>query len=215
MKIKLRLDRDIKHCYASKKQDAKRRNIKFDLPLWYFALLKRSKICFYSGEYVHKGLTFERLDNTKGYIIGNVIPVKGELNSLKSDFNLRKLNKALKHQYEIIKQTENTPKKLNEKKEKLRKYFDRMMTLIDNATCPRDVEKVSKMKNQLGSMMLGIRNLHSKKNNPNKSNLKKKAANYRLIIKAVKHWSKLNDFGITMCLMYQDIPFDPDERFKD
>lgn len=91
-------DVDIAKLYLQKAQSAKARKIHFDLPLLSFCNLLKTKRCKYTGisltepeKNQKKGSiprgtdrTFERIDNTKGYIKGNVIVVCHAANQLKN-----------------------------------------------------------------------------------------------------------------------------------
>ena len=86
--------------FRSYKNGAKNRGYHFELSMDDFRKLTKQN-CYYCGdipslvysikanntkEYVYNGV--DRVDNTKGYIKGNVVPCCGMCNKLKSDFNL-------------------------------------------------------------------------------------------------------------------------------
>ncbi|AXF40597.1 Srd anti-sigma factor [Acinetobacter phage vB_ApiM_fHyAci03] len=79
----------IAECFVNKAKNAKLRGIKFDMSLSTFANIKHQTLCAYSGmpfeENETASMSLERIDNTIGYIDGNVIPVRRELNTLRSD----------------------------------------------------------------------------------------------------------------------------------
>lgn len=78
--------------YAS----ATRRQKDFGLTMSYLANIAQQKVCAYSGEPFCEGvnddmMTLERFDNDKGYVPGNVIPVKKKYNSARGNFSLEEL----------------------------------------------------------------------------------------------------------------------------
>jgi hypothetical protein len=82
------------HTYKS----ASSRNKDFNLSLKYLMNIMAQDTCAYSGEKFKKELgddqmTLERFDNSKGYIEGNVIPVKLKYNKLRADFEIEDLIK--------------------------------------------------------------------------------------------------------------------------
>ena len=82
--------------YGMKTHDALTRGKHFDLTIAQFRKLYMRKRCAYTGvELVFKRdgngtpanyATLERVDNTKGYVIGNVVVVSHEANQIKSVF---------------------------------------------------------------------------------------------------------------------------------
>ena len=78
--------------YAS----ASRRGKDFGLTMKYLANIAQQEVCAYSGESFREGvnddmMTLERFDNDKGYLPGNVIPVKKKYNSLRGNLSLEEL----------------------------------------------------------------------------------------------------------------------------
>lgn len=78
--------------YAS----ATRRQKDFGLTMAYLANIAQQEFCAYSGEKFSEGvnddmMTLERFDNDKGYVPGNVIPVKKKYNSARGNFSLEQL----------------------------------------------------------------------------------------------------------------------------
>lgn len=78
--------------YAS----ATKRQKDFGLTMSYLANIAQQKVCAYSGEPFCEGvnddmMTLERFDNDKGYVPGNVIPVKKKYNSARGNFSLEEL----------------------------------------------------------------------------------------------------------------------------
>lgn len=78
--------------YAS----ATKRQKDFSLTMSYLYNIAQQKLCAYSGEPFREGvnddmMTLERFDNDKGYVPGNVIPVKKKYNSARGNFSLEEL----------------------------------------------------------------------------------------------------------------------------
>lgn len=78
--------------YAS----ATKRQKDFSLTMSYLSNIAQQKLCAYSGEPFREGvnddmMTLERFDNDKGYVPGNVIPVKKKYNSARGNFSLEEL----------------------------------------------------------------------------------------------------------------------------
>ena len=77
-----KVDTKLKHTLKSAKQRGKM----FNLTHFYIYNLLNQQYCAYSGEVLsNSNTTFERIDNNKGYVIGNVIPVVERLNQLRED----------------------------------------------------------------------------------------------------------------------------------
>ncbi len=77
-------------CYNSKASNAESRGKEFSMSLMNFANLKAQKHCAYSGikfDNDKHEFSFERLDNSIGYVDGNVIAVSRSLNSARSSLN--------------------------------------------------------------------------------------------------------------------------------
>ena len=77
--------------YVNKHNSSRDRGLEFSLSLSEYKRLINRKICAYTGLRFKGGsenkwynLTLERIDNTKGYISGNVIPVCSGINQFKS-----------------------------------------------------------------------------------------------------------------------------------
>ena len=72
--------------YLSKAQSSKARGIEFNLSFTSYKNLYRAKRCFYTGiqfDEQHKK-SIDRIDNSKGYIKGNVVACWDQVNHLKS-----------------------------------------------------------------------------------------------------------------------------------
>lgn len=67
------------------KSRAKQRNLSFDIePAWYEAFLKQP--CHYCGRTLDEtGCGMDRIDNSKGYFVENVIPACGDCNKGRGD----------------------------------------------------------------------------------------------------------------------------------
>lgn len=70
------------------RNSASRRGLEFNLERSDIEVLLKRKTCYYTGARFSSTLgytrTFERLDNTKGYVKGNVVPVIHKANQMKS-----------------------------------------------------------------------------------------------------------------------------------
>ena len=84
-------------------QSATKRNMEFGLRLKDVSRLLRVKRCFYSGKMptADDPLSFERLDNDKGYIPENVVMCLTSLNKLKSNLTLDQISMF----YKAVKRT--------------------------------------------------------------------------------------------------------------
>ena len=87
--------------YALTSSSAHRRGKEFNLSMQYIRNVMRQGHCAYSGEAFgdlgsYDGMTFERLDGDKGYVLGNVIPVKRKYNELRANLTQDELRQALK-----------------------------------------------------------------------------------------------------------------------
>ena len=75
--------------YCAVRQSAERRGIEFNINLTTIRNILKSKRCYYTGVILNNiqdddnQLTIDRVDNTKGYVIGNVV-------ACSKKFNLRK-----------------------------------------------------------------------------------------------------------------------------
>ena len=82
------------------------RGIHFDLSIGKVRQLLKKKTCAFTGlPFTMDGLSgrsIDRLDNTKGYVDGNVVACMAGVNSFKSSFDLKTLAKIVQnlHKYE-------------------------------------------------------------------------------------------------------------------
>jgi len=84
--------------YLALKRSAKDRGLDFNLSLQSVKNILQAKRCAYTGEPFGVGhkLSFERVDNTKGYVKGNVVAVGSDLNGRKRDLTLQEMVTILK-----------------------------------------------------------------------------------------------------------------------
>lgn len=80
----------IAECYGHKARNARKRGIEFNMSLSTFANIKKQEFCAYSGiKFTPQNeLSLERLDNSVGYVDGNVVPVLRRLNTLRGSLEL-------------------------------------------------------------------------------------------------------------------------------
>ncbi|MBF84542.1 MAG: hypothetical protein CL489_08715 [Acidobacteria bacterium] len=200
----LRIDKKLKHRIKRKKSRDKR-DIEFDLPDWYVALLYRCTHCFYTGEkFEKKGdnrMSLERVDNDKGYIVGNVIPVCTRVNLLKNDLDDRGLVDAIEDREEKIdeykRQSDSLIKLIN-------KTNDRMSDYLYDWDC-KQLNKVN------------INNLNQWHKNLNHYIdkiviLQKDIELLEMALTAESYYRKMSKNAVMLCLMYQQ-EFNPKERF--
>lgn len=91
MLFKKTYSNEVIETFKRKKKNAQDRGLEFSLTLENIDRLKRVGFCYYSGEsFSRKNYSFsiERIDSTKGYIPGNVIPVATVVNQIKSNFSV-------------------------------------------------------------------------------------------------------------------------------
>lgn len=91
-------DIEIARRYIKKFEHANKKGQEFSLTFAQFKRIMNRKTCAYSGLEFSKphsnnagkmgwrSVTLERIDNTKGYVMGNVIPVCSGINNLKSQW---------------------------------------------------------------------------------------------------------------------------------
>lgn len=73
--------------FLCKKRNARDRDLAFNLPFKTWERLVNAEKCAYTGVPFTDTMrpTLERVDNTKGYVIGNVVPVAEVVNGIKAD----------------------------------------------------------------------------------------------------------------------------------
>lgn len=83
-------------------QSAQNRDIDFDLSFSEVKRLLSVKKCFYSGkeldndEKSENQRTFDRIDNTKGYVNGNVVACTKKINHLKGNMTIEEIKLIVK-----------------------------------------------------------------------------------------------------------------------
>lgn len=78
------------------KQSACDRNKEFNLSITSIKNLLKAKKCFYTGLPLSTNtLTVDRVDNSKGYIKGNVVACHIKVNLLKTDLEIKQLNRLV------------------------------------------------------------------------------------------------------------------------
>lgn len=80
--------------YHQLKDSAKRRNLDFNLSLTSVENLLKSKKCKYTGSLFDGKLcirTVDRVDSSKGYIIGNVVACDARINQLKDNLTTNQI----------------------------------------------------------------------------------------------------------------------------
>lgn len=82
-------DKDVARLYLAKVESSSARGIPFELTLTSIKNIMRAKKCYYTGvEFTRNGensRSIDRIDNTKGYVKGNVCACTKRVNSLKSN----------------------------------------------------------------------------------------------------------------------------------
>ena len=91
-------DVELARKFVKKHDRALKAGIEFSLTFGEYKRITKRKMCAYSGipfspinfdkgwKYPWRGLTLDRIDNKKGYISGNVVPVCHGINQLKSQW---------------------------------------------------------------------------------------------------------------------------------
>lgn len=88
--------------FQSIRSSAQNRNKEFGLTLKEIAKLMKTKRCFFTGVELnnisgdkHK-LTFDRVDNDKGYVVGNVVACTHEFNQIKGNLTIQQVKLIMK-----------------------------------------------------------------------------------------------------------------------
>lgn len=93
--ISAEFERFVAEYYIGKSRSAAERNINWAISLVSFRNMMRSTICPYTGVLMtrpnlsmpkHTDITIDRIDNTKGYVPGNVMAISRMANNFKSIF---------------------------------------------------------------------------------------------------------------------------------
>ena len=86
MSPKARFQYKVASKYRLKLEDAAKRGLEFTLTLTSVSNLLKAKKCFFTGLPLDENtLTFDRVDNSKGYIQGNTVACHIEVNSFKAN----------------------------------------------------------------------------------------------------------------------------------
>lgn len=98
-------DYDVVKKYMNISQSAKTRNIEFNIGFSEFKKIFNTKKCFFTGKRIVHGVNFsiDRLDNSKGYISGNLVACDTFFNNhIKNDLSIENIellfNGIKKHQ---------------------------------------------------------------------------------------------------------------------
>ena len=87
-------DKEVAVKFLNIEQSASKRGFKFDLKLSTIRRLLNTEKCFFSGvtlnniELDDNQRTFDRIDNRKGYVEGNMVTCSRKVNSKKSDLTV-------------------------------------------------------------------------------------------------------------------------------
>ena len=86
-------DLDIATRYVALAASAKSREIEFNISFSEFKKIFNKKKCYYSGKKLVKGknFSFDRADNSKGYVSNNVVACDKSLNNRKTDLTVEEI----------------------------------------------------------------------------------------------------------------------------
>ena len=89
-------DVDIIKKYQSIMSSALTRKLEFDISFAEFKRIYNQKKCFYTNKKLQHGgngnFSIDRVDNSKGYISGNIVACDTKFNSLKSNLSIEDIN---------------------------------------------------------------------------------------------------------------------------
>lgn len=182
-----------------------KRDIEFDLPEWYIALLYRCTHCFYTGTKFTRtnSLTLERIDNNKGYVIGNVIPVGKTINMLKSNFSDEELVYEIEkfEDKNSINETvyNDTAKRLYDAKAIVRDYMSEDSDVPDDQAVSL-IKKIKSYREIMATLEQVFEN--------NDYRIKQ----LEIALTASTHYASMSKHGIILCLMYQQ-DFNLEDKF--
>lgn len=117
------MNESIARVFLAKKRDAAEKGIDFNLTLTSIRNILRSKKCYWSGvpidiDMVNGGkISIDRIDATKGYIVGNVVACSTEANKFKSFVETghqRDKSKLIQNYKRSIRMMEKALKKIQE-----------------------------------------------------------------------------------------------------
>ena len=118
-------DVEIARRFVKKHDRAIKSDHEFTLTFFEYKKIVSKKTCAYSGipfsalgenrEWLNEwtGLTLERIDNSKGYVSGNVVPVCGGINQIKAQWENPQLPLDEKMTIRIIENISKMKKKIN------------------------------------------------------------------------------------------------------
>jgi hypothetical protein len=87
-----KLDYKIATKYLSLQQSAKSRNLEFNLSLTSLKNIYRAKRCYFSGVILTSStVTIDRVDNTKGYVKGNIVACHKRVNQRKNNLTINEI----------------------------------------------------------------------------------------------------------------------------
>lgn len=91
---KTTIDVEIVKRYQSTIHSAESRNLEFNITFAEFKKIHNTKKCFYSGIRLVHGVNFtlDRVDNSLGYISGNVVACDKKINALKANLTIDQIN---------------------------------------------------------------------------------------------------------------------------
>ncbi len=95
--------------YLASEASATHRGIEFSLSFGEYKKLYNRKKCYYTGKKLkHKdNFSLDRIDNTKGYVPGNVVPCDKVINGLKNNLTIEQIKLLyvgiLKHEAKLKK----------------------------------------------------------------------------------------------------------------
>lgn len=86
-------DIDVVKKYNAVMNGAKSRNLDFDVSFSEFKKVYNTKKCYYTGKKLIHGYNFsiDRVDNSKGYISGNIVACDKDFNTLKSNLTIEQI----------------------------------------------------------------------------------------------------------------------------
>lgn len=96
-------DIEVAKKYYSKYHNAKERGVEFSLSLCSVKNMMKAEKCYFTGvKLTKRNISIDRVDNSKGYVKGNVVACSNLFNTLKggiedntNDFNLDNIRKGL------------------------------------------------------------------------------------------------------------------------
>lgn len=92
------IDIEVAKKYAAVQQSAKTRGLVFDISFAEFKKIYNTKKCYYTGKRLMHGanFSFDRVDNSKGYVSGNIVACDITFNHLKANLSLEQIDMLTK-----------------------------------------------------------------------------------------------------------------------